>query len=120
MNKFDRIYDLVAFLRARRYPVPISRIAEELECSEPTVKRIISKLRHELDAPIIYDKRLRGYVLQKVGGDFYELPGLWFNTSELYSLLASYHILEQTEPGILGKKLESLRNKIKALLASHN
>ncbi len=31
----------------------------------------------------------------------YELPGLWFNASELYALLSMQQLLEQVQPGLL-------------------
>ncbi|MFP3983712.1 MAG: helix-turn-helix transcriptional regulator [Desulfurivibrionaceae bacterium] len=115
MSKFDRIYELHDLLKARRTPVSLTDLTDRLECSEATVKRTIRKLREEFDAPI--SSRAEGYLLDK-GSDYSELPGLWFNSSELYALLAMHRLLEQTDPGLFRDKLSSLRNRIEKILTS--
>ncbi len=87
MNQFDRIYQLYDIFRAHRYPITMRELERQMECSQPTVKRMIAKLRHELAAPIRYEKRQNGYILDREGGDQYELPGLWFSLAELQALL---------------------------------
>lgn len=48
MDKFDRIYQLHNILRARRAPIGRGEIAQRLECSEPTVYRLVRILRDYL------------------------------------------------------------------------
>ncbi len=116
MNKFDRIYDLYRILRDRRTPISLQALAERLECSQPTVKRTIHKIREEFGAPI-ETVRGRGYLLNKAGRDgMHELPGLWFNASELQALLTSHHMLSQVEPGILSEEIRPLKERIVAIL----
>ena len=43
-DRFDRIYQLHHLLDAARRPRPLRRLAEDMECSERTVKRTISTL----------------------------------------------------------------------------
>ncbi|HFQ89733.1 MAG TPA: HTH domain-containing protein, partial [Desulfobulbus sp.] len=93
MNKFDRIYELRTIFQARRYPVSLAELARSLECSESTVKRLIAKLRHELGAPIRYDPKQNGYILEQEDCGPYELPGLWFSVSELQALLTIHELL---------------------------
>jgi proteasome accessory factor C len=118
MNKFDRILGLLNVLKARRHPVSIEVIAADLECSVPTAKRLIRKLRDELDAPVTYDRERGGYLLDRTD-DRCELPGLWFNASELYALLVMRRLLERIEPGLFKENLAALQGKIEKLLASH-
>lgn len=114
MNKFDRIYDLYyRILQPRRTPIKLQDLAYRLECSKPTVKRLIQKLRDELGAPI-ENIRGRGYVLNKDVA--FELPGLWFNDSELHALLTAHHLLAQVEPGILSEEIRPLKERIQKIL----
>ncbi len=117
MNKFDRIYDLYRILKQRRTPISLASLTERLECSEPTVKRTIQKLRDEFGAPI---KAVRGtgYLLDHADPqETFELPGLWFNASELRALLTAHHLLDQVEPGVLTDEIRPLQNRILGILA---
>ena len=68
-----------------------------MECSWPTIKRILKKMRDELGAPVRYDKKHDGYILDSVQGHAteeqqHELPGLWFTVSELHALLTVHEL----------------------------
>ncbi len=116
MNHFDRIYDLHKLLASSRYPVPRSRIEAELECSRATVKRTIESMRAYLGAPIAYDRKLKGFYYDRDDEQNYELPGLWFNASELHALLSVQQLLLNIQPGLLDKQLAPLRKRIDSLL----
>jgi proteasome accessory factor C len=116
MDRFDRIFDLHKLLSASRYPVSRQRIEEELECSRATAKRIIDAMRLYLNAPIKYDRELNGYYYDRSDGEMYELPGVWFNSSELHALLSVQQLLEHVQPGLLDQQLAPLKNRIEALL----
>jgi proteasome accessory factor C len=118
MTKFDRIYDLYAVFNRNRYGLSTSRLTELLECSPATVKRLVRKLRDEYNAPLRYDRKYGGYVLDKSEEQALQLPGLWFNVSELHSLLTIQELLNQLQPGLLKTELESFRNRIRAILSS--
>ena len=115
MDRFDRIYQLHHLLANARLPVPRRRIQEELECGERTAKRIIQAMRDHLGAPIVYDRERNGYHYDTRLGEF-ELPGLWFNASELQALLLMQQLLHQVEPGLLDPQLEPVRQRIDRLL----
>ncbi|MCU7890519.1 MAG: WYL domain-containing protein [Candidatus Thiodiazotropha sp. (ex Ustalcina ferruginea)] len=117
MDRFDRIFELNRILLSARYPVSRQRLEQELECSRATVKRLIEEMRLFLNAPIIYDRKLNGYCYDRNEGEMYELPGLWFNASELQALLAVQQLLEGMQPGLLDSHLQPLRRKIDALLS---
>ena len=115
MDRFDRIYQLHHLLANARLPVSRRRIQEELECGERTAKRIIQAMRDYLGAPIVYDREHNGYHYDASPGEF-ELPGLWFNASELQALLLMQQLLHQVEPGLLDPQLEPVRQRIDRLL----
>ena len=114
MLRIDRYFKLHRILAAHRYPVSRRRLEEELNCSAATVKRVINELR-DFGAPIDWDAEHEGYRLRP--GEAFELPGLWFNGSELYALLVAQHLLATTEPGLLSDVLQPLRRKIDRTLA---
>lgn len=117
MDRFDRIYDLHKLLSSSRYPVSREKIEQELECSRATAKRIIESMRLYLDAPIKYDRSLNGYYYDRKQESLYELPGLWFNASELHALLSVQQLLSSVQPGLFDKQLEPLKHRIDKLLA---
>jgi proteasome accessory factor C len=116
MDRFDRIYELNRILRAARHPVSRQRIQAELGCSRATVKRIIEDMRLYLNAPIVYDPERNGYLYDRSGGAMYELPGLWFNASELHALLSVQQLLAEVQPGLLDPVLKPLQKRIGSLL----
>ncbi|MGD8931738.1 MAG: HTH domain-containing protein, partial [Chromatiales bacterium] len=116
MDRFDRIFELNRILSTARYPVSRRRLEEALGCSRATVKRLIEEMRLYLNAPIVFDRKLNGYRYAPSEGQMYELPGLWFNASELYALLSMQQLLEQVQPGLLDGHLEPLRRRIHDLL----
>ena len=109
MDKFDRIYALHSVLSTARIPVAKSLLEEKLECSHATIERIIKVMRLYLDAPIEYDRSANGYYYDLRSQQKYELPGLWFNASELHALLTTYHLLSHVEPGLLESHKKLLR-----------
>ncbi|MBW6521858.1 MAG: WYL domain-containing protein, partial [Desulfoarculaceae bacterium] len=120
MSTFDRICQLRTILHARRYPITMRELEERMECSRPTVKRMIAKLRHELAAPIRYDKAQNGYILDQTGGDQYELPGLWFSLAELQALLTVHELLRSMQPGMLRQEFSLFRQRIESILQANN
>ncbi|MFS8606929.1 MAG: WYL domain-containing protein [Gammaproteobacteria bacterium] len=89
----------------------------ELECSEPTLYRLIREMRFYLNAPIEWDDERRGYYYKREGeSDSYQLPGLWFNSKELQALLVFDRLFEELGPGLLGEHLAALSKRITELL----
>jgi proteasome accessory factor C len=117
MDRFDRIFELNRILQTARYPVSRRRLEEALECSRATVKRLIEEMRLYLNAPIVYDRKYNGYRYDPAEGEMYQLPGLWFNASELQALLATQQLLEGVQPGLLDSHLQPLKRKIDDLLS---
>ena len=120
MDKFDRVYGLHALLTAADAPVTKSQIQTALECSLESVEHIIKDMRLYLDAPIKYDIEFKGYYYDKTAEEDYELPGLWFNASELYGLFASYQLLSEVGPGLLESHIAPIKEKLESLIQSES
>jgi proteasome accessory factor C len=115
LDRFDRIFELNRILQTARHPVSRQRLEAELECSRATIKRIIEDMRLYLNAPIVYDVERNGYRYDQAEG-MYELPGLWFNASELHALVSVQQLLAQVQPGLLDPVLRPLNKRIAGLL----
>jgi len=113
MDKFDRIYQLHQIFSNHRHPVSASELCIRLECSEPTVKRLIREMRLYLDAPIIA-RRGHGYAYDQSSS--FQMPGLWFNAEELHALLSMQLLLSKLQPGFLEQQIAPLRKQIETLL----
>ena len=121
MDRFDRIYRLHRIFCTSRHPVSRKALEDKLECSRATVNRAIEDLRDQLWAPLLYDRSRNGYYYDKKEGEHpYELPGLWFNASELYALLASQKLLAGVAPGLLDEFIVPLRKRIEHILANEH
>lgn len=116
MDRFDRIFELNRIFQAARHPVSRQRLQDELECSRATIKRLIEDMRIHLNAPIVYDREYNGYRYDLAEGAMYELPGLWFNASELHALLTVQQVLTSVQPGLLDQHLKPLQKRIGELL----
>lgn len=116
MDLVDKIYNLDRILRNARSPVSRAALQEKLECSRATVGRIIEEMRDFLGAPIDYDRCARGYRYTESEHGPYELPGLWFNASELHSILAAHQLLTNAQPGLLEGDLAPLLTRIERIL----
>ncbi|MEG3639318.1 helix-turn-helix transcriptional regulator [Magnetococcus sp. PR-3] len=123
MDRTERFYRITGLLSAGR-AVSIHELVEEMEVSRATVKRDIEYLRDRLSAPIIWDRKGRGYRFEggKNGWDKTTLPGVWFNASEIYALLTMEHLLSNLQPGLLGSQIEPLKTRLRIMLESggHN
>lgn len=117
MDKFDRILQLHAILRARRTPIPLENLMAQLEGSKSTVLRAIGTMKDHLNAPIVFDREVGGYKYDMAAGESYELPGLWFNASELQALAIMQRLLKDAGGGILFDHLAPLQSRLDQLTA---
>src|SRR5688572_14000935 len=119
MERTERFYKIDRLLRQHKY-VPVQRFLKELEVSRATFKRDIEYLRDRHHAPIIWDREQNGYCFTTPAkaAPRYELPGLWFNASEIYALLTMERLLENIDPGLLGSRLDPLKERLQKLLGS--
>ena len=114
MNRAERIFHLHRLLQERR-PPSLARLMEELEVSRATIKRDLEYMRDFMQAPIEYDPQANGY-RYAADAPAFELPGLWFNESELLALLTMEQLLEDVQPGLLAPTIGPLKARIRRLL----
>jgi predicted DNA-binding transcriptional regulator YafY len=121
MDRTERFYKIDQMINDRKL-VPFKDLQDGLEISRATLKRDLDYMRNRLNAPIIWDRELGGYRFDKVSpqiGGQYELPGLWFNSSEVHALLTMQHLLANVDPGgILTPHIQPLMARLNALLGS--
>jgi len=114
-----RLYRIETLIRSRGH-ISFQTLLDELEISPATLKRDLEYLRSRLGAPIEYDRDVNGYRFGKAyAGPRHELPGLWFDEAELYSLLTAQQLLAGLDSeGLLSRHLQPLLDRIQHLLAS--
>lgn len=119
MDRTERFYRIDQLLSEHRV-APLEVFLSELGISRATFKRDLEYLRDRLHAPIVWDREARGY--RFVDADphtpKFELPGLWFNASEIHALLTMQQLLENLGPGLLAHHVEPLLSRLKMLLDS--
>ncbi len=121
MDRTERFYRIDQLLSDRRV-ASFAAIQSALEVSRATLKRDLQYLRDRLNAPIVYDRDAGGYRYQTSDGHGpkFELPGLWFNASEIYALLTMQNLLAEVQPGLLGPHIAPLQARLAGLLGSRN
>ena len=113
MERFQRYYRMHALFKDRRTPISRGALEQALEVSPATVKRIIRDMR-DLGVPIDYDRERNGYRYDPAVA--FELPGIWFTSSEVTALMTAHDLLASAEPGLLKNSLAPLKNKLDKLL----
>ncbi|MDX8410158.1 MAG: WYL domain-containing transcriptional regulator [Mariprofundales bacterium] len=113
MKVFAQLSCLHEIFKARRCPVSIHSLCDELECAPATVKRRIRELREWYGAPIF---NVRGEGWRYDHHCAFELPGICFNRQELEILLAMERLLTEVGPGMLGQELAPVRARLQHLL----
>ena len=119
MDRTERFYRIDQLLNEHKV-VTLETFLAELGVSRATFKRDLEYLRGRLNAPIVWDWESGGYHFDKPDphAPQYELPGLWFNASEIHALLTMQHLLENLGPGLLAHHVEPLLARLRMLLES--
>ncbi|HEY6643101.1 helix-turn-helix transcriptional regulator [Povalibacter sp.] len=118
MDKFDRIFQLHTILAARRTAIPLEDLMARLECSKPTLHRVIATMRTHLNAPI--ESTMHGYrYAPSSAGDVYQLPGLWFSPIELQALAVVNRLLQDMGSGLLEEHIAPLAKRLEELSRHH-
>lgn len=115
LDRFEKILRLAR----RRSGATMEELKRELEVSQASVKRDIDFLRSRMGCPIDWDAQKHRYFVKDLpdGGRF-ELPGLWFDASEVFALLMMVHLVEGMEPGLLVEHLSPMKNRLRSILAA--
>lgn len=118
MDRTERFYKIDQLLKDSKV-VTFARFQESLGVSRATLKRDLEYMRSRLNAPIEWDRIANGYRFGKPRtGPRYELPGLWFNATEIYALLTTLQLLGNLQPGELGGESSALVERLRAILGS--
>ena len=114
MTKPERHALLLQQLPKNQQAIPLSQLAEWLNCSERTIRRDIEELVSFRHAP--------WFIL---GGNVYldcsrkhqiEVEGYWFTSEELFSLLALYQMVDSLSEGLLSGHFLDFKQRILQLL----
>jgi predicted DNA-binding transcriptional regulator YafY len=81
-------------------------LAEETEVSRATLKRDLEYMRERPNAPIVWDRGVRGYRLDGP----YTAPGLYFTPAEIHALLILQHLVARLQPAVLDPHVTALRS----------
>ncbi|MFC0169157.1 helix-turn-helix transcriptional regulator [Pseudoduganella danionis] len=116
MNRTERIYKIERLLRDRG-TVSLDVFLHELEVSKATFKRDLEYLRDRFNAPIVWDREVSAYRLQKISSETkFELPGLWFSAAEVHALLTMQQLLTSLGPGLLTPHITPLLDRLGSIL----
>jgi predicted DNA-binding transcriptional regulator YafY len=117
MDRTERFYKIDQLLQQKGV-VPLEDFLSALSVSRATFKRDLEYMRDRLHAPIEWDRERRGYAFAGAlpGAPRYQLPGLWFNASEIRALLTMQHMLTDLQPGVLEPHIAPLRARLRSLL----
>jgi len=121
MNRTERFYKIDQLLNDRR-SVPMVTLIEELGVSQATIKRDLEYMKDRLNAPITWDRSLRGYRFESSmpNASKYSLPGLWFNSQEIFALLTMHQLLSNLGNGLITPHIEPLLARLNALMGSQD
>jgi predicted DNA-binding transcriptional regulator YafY len=111
----QRIAKIVRLIR-RKAVVPMRVFREEFEgISEKTITRDIEFLRDRFECPIEWSRSKGGWVIDDNGQ--FELPGVWFEASEVFALLMMLRLVKGVQPGLLEEHLGPLEGRLRRMLA---
>lgn len=116
MSEMVRLIRYSELLSSRRF-LTKQELMEVQEVSLATFKRDMAKLRDQMNVPIVFDRDLGGYRLDKTS-ERTELPGFWFSQDEILALLTIQNMIGELEPGLLGPKLKPLQTRLNTILTS--
>lgn len=115
LAKLKLLFDHAPFLTKER-------LLRELGVSEATLKRDLALLRDRLNAPVVFDRDLGGWRLDRNPhhlGTQYEMPGMWFSAQEIHALLTMMHLLANLDAGgLLQPHIAPLRKKLAHILGT--
>lgn len=110
MSKSERLFELLALLRAKRYAVTAAHLAEQMEVSERTIYRDIQSLLNS-GVPIQGEAGV-GYMLQADS----HLPPLMFTDKEMVALELGMRMVRAWSDDELAAASKSASSKILSVL----
>ena len=119
VNRLERVHKIDEMIMHKGC-VPVHDFLSALNISLATFKRDLEYLRETLQAPIHWSRDLGGYTyaVTKKRKTNYQLPSLWFNSTEIVALLSIKRALKQVRAGVLWPQLQALQSRVSALCSS--
>jgi predicted DNA-binding transcriptional regulator YafY len=119
MDRTEKVHILHKLLIQSKYPVHISRIIEELKCSEKTFFRVRRRLEELYGAEIeCLDENYYRYRIDDDGP--HHFPGLWFSHKELEALICFNNALNDIHAGILNDIISPFKERLHKLLETYD
>jgi predicted DNA-binding transcriptional regulator YafY len=98
MGRTERLFRITSLLREVK-KIRFTEMLDRLDVSPATLKRDLKYLRENLGTPIHYDAFERAYQMDTTGHKGKrEIPGFWFDESELLALAFACRLLEELDP----------------------
>lgn len=117
MDRTERFYRIEQLLWERP-SVPLQAFLDDLGISAATFKRDVEYMRDRLQVPIVWERKTRGYRLERQHGPPQALPGLWFSASEIHALFTMRRLLEDLQPGLLDPHVRPFLDRLNRLLGA--
>ncbi len=113
MIDMERMCKFMDLLERKRY-VSASEFMTTLEISRATFKRDLAVLRDRFDVPVVFDRDVGAYKLDKTCNR-QRLPGIWFSPDEISAIrTVCDHLTETLQPNMTSsyKELKSKLSRI--------
>jgi predicted DNA-binding transcriptional regulator YafY len=110
MISIERMYKYMELLEIKRH-VTAPEFQEAMEISYATFKRDLAALRDRFDVPIVYDRDIGAYKLDRTY-DRKRLPGIWFNSREIQIIKLLEEQIVKFESHQYSHEVELLRVKL--------
>ena len=118
MDRTERFYKIQDLLKQHK-KLTMRQLQDSLGVSRATACRDLDYLRDRLGVPIVWDPKIKAYVLERLGdgSERHELPGVWFNESEIHGLLSMIELIHQMQGGgHLADRMAPLKQRLEILL----
>ena len=118
MDRTERFYRIQDLLKQHK-KLTMKQLQDSLGVSRATACRDLDYLRDRLGVPIVWDPKTKAYVLESLGdgSERHELPGVWFNESEIHGLLSMIELIHQMQAGShLADRMTPLKERLEILL----
>lgn len=86
----------------------MAKLVQDLEVSRATIKRDLDYFRDRLNAPVVWDRKARGYRLDSSAS----LPTVYFTPEEIQGLLILHQFVNRINPGVARREFALLRSML--------
>ena len=114
MIDIERMYKYMDLLESKRF-ITASEFMAKMEISHATFKRDLTVLRERFDVPIIYDRDVGAYKLDKTCNKK-RLPGIWFSPEEIRAIKLLCDELSENSSPYIATEFQSLNSKLSKIV----